>query len=106
MFKKNAFLACNFPKLVYSIGVARKIEFVFKFEFEHHPKERTMTSDKSDTIVLLSKQDVMNIVTLFADKGNPEDGVEYQGNRYGIVFRDGHYRLYMFDGIALCLEHK
>ena len=68
-------------------------------------KERTMT-DKSDKIVLLSKQDVMNIVTLFADKGNPEDGVEYQGNRYGIVFRDGHYRLYMFDGIALCLEHK
>ena len=72
-----------------------------------HPqaKERTMT-DKSDKIVLLSKQDVMNIVTLFADKGNPEDGVEYQGNRYGIVFRDGHNRLYMFDGIALCLEHK
>ena len=62
-----------------------------------------MTSDKSDTIVLLSKQDVMNIVTLFADKGNPEDGVEYNGNRYGIVFRDGHRRLYMFDGIALCL---
>ena len=49
-------------------------------------------TDKSDKIVLLSKQDVMNIVTLFADKGNPEDGVEYQGNRYGIVFRDGHNR--------------
>ena len=60
-------------------------------------------TDKSDKIVLLSKQDVMNIVSLFADKGNPEDGVEYNGNRYGIVFRDGHRRLYMFDGIALCL---
>ena len=65
-----------------------------------------MTSDKSDTIVLLSKQDVMNIVTLFADKGNPEDGVEYQGNRYGIKVNNGLHRLFMFDGIALCLEHK
>ena len=76
-----------------------------KREFSTQPpttRRFTMT-DKSDKIVLLSKQDVMNIVTLFADKGNPEDGVEYQGNRYGIVFRDGHRRLYMFDGIALCL---
>ena len=61
---------------------------------------------ESDKIVLLSKQDVMNILTLCRQKGNPEDGVEYQGNRYGIVFRDGHNRLYMFDGIALCLELK
>ena len=72
-----------------------------EFSIHQQAKERTMTD--SDKIVMLSKQDVMNIVTLFADKGNPEDGVEYNGNRYGIVFRDGHRRLYMFDGIALCL---